>query len=93
MTHYPKGLIGEPAYEVGALLHNPLPDLLAAPQPERILARRVDQLAEELGFDRARVRGWGLAQAVLAPWWSIEDTGQPWDAALICAELLAEIPS
>jgi streptomycin 6-kinase len=87
----PKGLIGEPAYEVGALLHNPQPDLLAAPQPGRILARRVDQLAEELGFDRARVRGWGLAQAVLAAWWSVEDNGHVWDAALTCAELLAEI--
>lgn len=88
----PKGLIGEPAYEVGALLHNPLPDLLAAPQPARLLRHRVDQLAEELGFDRARVRGWGVAQAVLAAWWSVEDGGRVWGDALTCAALLAEIP-
>ncbi len=89
----PKGLIGEPAYEVGALLHNPLPDLLEAPQPGRLLRRRVDQLAEELGFDRARVRSWGVAQAVLAAWWTVEDHGHVWDAALTCAKLLAEIPA
>ncbi|MBM2849574.1 MAG: aminoglycoside/hydroxyurea antibiotic resistance kinase [Anaerolineales bacterium] len=87
----PKGLVGEPAYEVGALLRNPIPQLLAAPQPGRILARRIDQLAEELGFDRARLRGWGLAQAVLSAWWSVEDHGHGWEGAIACAELLAAL--
>jgi streptomycin 6-kinase len=87
----PKGLIGEPAYEIGPLLHNPLPQLLMEPHPGRILARRIDQLSEELGFERARVRGWGLYQALLSSWWGVEDTGQLWEAALQCAELLAAI--
>ena len=87
----PKGLIGEPAYEVGPILHNPLPQLLLEPQPGRILAWRVDQLSEELGFERARVRGWGVYQAVLSAWWNMEDMGQFWDEALQCAELLAAI--
>lgn len=87
----PKGLVGEPAYEVGALLRNPMPQLLTVPQPRRILARRVDQLAEELGFDRARLVGWGLAQAVLAAWWSFEDHGHGWEPWIACAELLAAL--
>jgi streptomycin 6-kinase len=87
----PKGVVGEPAYETAACLHNPQPQLLNMPQPGRVLARRVDQLAEELNLDRARVRGWGLAQAVLAAWWGVEDGGHVWDAALGCAELLAAI--
>lgn len=87
----PQGVLGEPAYEVGALLRNPLPQLLALPQPGRILARRVDQLAEALGLDRARVRGWGLAQAVLSAWWSIEDHGEGWEPTIACAELLAAV--
>lgn len=89
----PKGVVGEPAYEVGALLRNPLPGLLDTPNPGRILARRVDQLAEELGFDRQRLIGWGVAQAVLSAWWSIEDHGEHregWKEAMTCAELLAE---
>lgn len=84
----PKGLVGEPAYEVGALLRNPIPQLLAEPQPERVLARRVYQLAEELGFDRERLLGWGVAQAVLAAWWSFEDHGNGWEWGIACAELL-----
>lgn len=92
----PKGLVGEPAYETGSWLRNWLPDLLQQPQPERILARRIDQFSAELGFDRARIRGWGLAQAVLSEWWTIEDFGDAWQSehgqyALTCAELLATI--
>ena len=84
----PKGVTGEPEYEVGALLRNPMPQLLAMPHPEHVLARRMDILAESLGFDRGRLRAWGLAQAVLAAWWSIEDHGQGWETWIACAELL-----
>jgi len=87
----PKGLVGEPAYEVGAWLRNPMPQLLDMPQPGRILARRIDQLAEELGFDRARLRDWGLAQAMLSAWWSMEDSGELSIFSITCAELLAAI--
>ena len=90
----PKGLIGEPAYETGSLLRNFLPELLKQPDPKRILARRIDQFSEELGFDRARIRGWGISQAVLSAWWDDEDTGYLGpnaEGALACARLLSEI--
>jgi streptomycin 6-kinase len=87
----PKGVIGEPAYEVGALLRNPFPQILSLPGPGRLLARRVDQLAAELDFDRQRLVGWGIAQAVLAAWWSFEDHGHGWQGCLTCAELLADL--
>lgn len=85
----PKGVAGEPAYEVGALLRNPWPQLLSWPRPGQILARRVDQLSAELGFEKERIVGWGLAQAVLAAWWCIEDSVPGWEFAIGCAELLA----
>jgi len=81
----PKGIVGEPAYEVGALLRNP--DLM----PRQVQKRRVDQLAAELGFDRERILGWGFAQAVLSAWWSYEDEGYGWESALACAEILASL--
>ncbi|HMA33266.1 MAG TPA: aminoglycoside phosphotransferase family protein [Chloroflexia bacterium] len=87
----PKGLVGEPAYEVGALLRNPLPQFLAAPAPARRMARRIDLLAEALGLDRARIRGWAFAQAVLSAWWSYEDHGHGWEPAIACATLLADV--
>ena len=87
----PKGVVGEPAYEVGALLRNISDRQLEREQPSRIMARRVDVLAEELGFDRNRLLGWGLAQAVLSAWWSIEDHGEGWEWAIRCAELMDEV--
>ena len=90
----PKGLVGEPAYETGALLRNQLSRVFDAPHPAHIMARRVDQLADELHLDRERIRGWGLAQAVLSTWWNIEDFGSMREsgrAMLACAELLAAL--
>lgn len=69
----PKGLVGDPGYEIGVLFYNPMPQLSQVPDLRKLLARRIDQLAEELEMDRARVRGWGMAQCVLSAWWHIED--------------------
>ncbi len=85
----PKGVVGDPGFDVYALLCNPRPDLLTRAEPGRILVRRVDQLAEALGFERDRVRDWGVAGAVLSAAWSVEDGGD-WRFAMRCAELLAE---
>lgn len=75
----PKGIVGEPAYEVGALLRNPNQEIATNP---KILARRIDQLSAELTIDRARIIGWGLAQAVLSSWWDYEDLGYGWEPML-----------
>ena len=69
----PHGVIGEPAYEVGALMRNPLPAFLDFPDPLGTLERRLTILAETLGFERARLRAWTVAQGVLSAWWGCED--------------------
>lgn len=83
----PKGVAGDPAFEVGALLKNPL-DLLSWPDLDRTLARRVDILAERLPFERERIVGWGVAQALLSACWSLED-GEDWGAGVAVAQRLA----
>lgn len=88
----PKGVAGEPAYETGALMRNQLPEFGDGAQMSRVLARRVDQLTEQLGLERACLRGWGLAQAVLSAWWRIEDEGYGWERAIACAVALAGLP-
>jgi streptomycin 6-kinase len=84
----PKGVVGERAYDTAALLHNPV-ELLREPEPGKLLQRRIDLLSERLNLDRARVHGWGLAQAVLAAYWDLEDSGRLWQEALTFAELLS----
>ena len=86
----PKGVIGEPAYEAGALLRNPLPGLLRG-NAKRTLARRLDQLSDRLRLDRTRLLQWAMAQAVLSAWWTIEDHGAGWEPAIAVAEVLLEL--
>ncbi len=84
----PKGVVGEAAYEVGALLRNPL-DVTSWPAIAQTLGRRVSILAEMLDFDLRRIAGWGMAQAVLSAWWSYEDNNSEWWRVLPIAEALA----
>lgn len=87
----PKGVVGDPGYETGALFYNPLGWMATASDPRKMLLRRLDQLAEELEMDRERIRGWGLAQSVLSAWWSVENDpkARPPDDVMVCAEMLA----
>jgi streptomycin 6-kinase len=87
----PKGVVGEPAYEVGALLRNIKPQLLESAPVHQTVARRVDILADELGFDRDRMLRWGLAQAVLSACWCLEDNLDCWEWGIYCAEQIDEI--
>ncbi len=87
----PKGMAGEPAYEVGALLHNPWDRLSAWPDLPSALARRVSILSEILEIDRQRVIAHGLAQAVLSGWWMYEDHGSGWEPMMRCAEAMSQL--
>jgi streptomycin 6-kinase len=87
----PKGVVGEAAYEVGALIRNPMPYIYTRPNLGRMLERRIDILVEELGFDRERMIGWSLAQAVLSGWWSFEDSVQSSPQVMVIAEQLAKL--
>jgi streptomycin 6-kinase len=86
----PKGVIGEPAYECGALLRNPIPQISSWPELARTLARRIAVLAETLRLDRRRIHGWALAQTVLSAWWSVEDDPEGYTIDLAVADALVQ---
>lgn len=86
----PKGVIGPAGYEVGPFLINPWGDLLSGNNYRQMTKRRIDILHERMGFERERIREWGLAHAVLSAWWSIEDHGD-WHYALAFAEMIADL--
>jgi streptomycin 6-kinase len=92
----PHGVVGEAEYEVGALIRNPIPQFLSWPNLGHVLARRLDQLAGELGFDRQRIHAWSVATAVLSAWWTYEGTRGNLDAEfhrfLAFVEVLASLP-
>lgn len=87
----PKGVIGEPAYDVGAWLRNPIPQIAHARNRRETTNRRVAQLSEVLGFERDRILAWGFAQAVLASWWSYEDGEGNGEEFLEMAKVLGDL--
>jgi streptomycin 6-kinase len=68
----PHGMVGDPGYEIGALLFNPDPDNRAEALTALVPAR-VEQLAHELQMPIERVVAWGFVKAVLSDVWSAED--------------------
>lgn len=76
----PKGLVGEPAYEIGALMRNRLPPLGDEVAARVILDRRIALVADTTGLDADRMRRWTVAQALLSAWWTVEDGGDIADA-------------
>jgi streptomycin 6-kinase len=69
----PRGVIGEPAYEVGSFIRNPMPELLQQHNVKEILARRLKVFANLLAIDQDRLKQWSYVQAVLAACWALED--------------------
>ena len=85
----PKGVVGEPVYEVGALMRNPYPTVTSWPNLQQTLDRRADILADELGFDRQRILAWSMAQSALSGWWAYEDDVRYNAAWMTIAEALS----
>ena len=69
----PKGVIGEPAYEVAAFIRNPMPELLHHADTPNIIQGRITRFAEALGLPEHRIIDWCFVQAVLAWVWALED--------------------
>jgi streptomycin 6-kinase len=88
----PHGTVGDPGYEIGALLFNPDPGD-RDPALTALVPGRVEQLAGELALPVERVVAWGFVKAVLSDVWSTEEwaPGAAWSPvsrALDVAHLL-----
>jgi streptomycin 6-kinase len=94
----PHGLVGDPGFEVGSWMRNPVGDrgypdegrfLMRQRDVRGVLKRRLEIFSEELGIDRNRLRDWSIAFAVLSACWSDEsgDT-RGRDQAVFVAEAL-----
>lgn len=69
----PKGIIGEPLFEIAAFLRNPMSELMAHPEVWTITQRRIQQFSDSLGCSYQRIAQWCFVQAVLAQIWALVD--------------------
>ena len=81
----PKGVTGEPAYEAGAFLRNPVPEILKWDQFHKLTERRLDIFHERCSLPRQRMLLWAFAQCVLAAWWSYEESDTAWKSWMVIA--------
>jgi streptomycin 6-kinase len=75
----PKPIVGERAFDVASLLRDRRWDIRAA-----VIHRRLDLLADELGLDRERMRGWGVVHAL---YWGV-GPGKVEPDMIECARIL-----
>ncbi len=87
----PHGVVGEAEFEVGSWMRNPVRDIGGWRNLPATLARRLDIFGERLGFDRQRLLGWSLAQAVMSVSWTVLDGAGHWREGIAVAEALATL--
>ena len=69
----PKGIIGDPYYDLAVYMHNPMKELFVVQNIQAILINRITTFASLLGYDRQRIFDWTYLQAVTSAYWSVED--------------------
>jgi len=87
----PKGIVGEPIFDISALLRNPVSRIISMPNFADTTRCRLNILAEVLGFEKKYMLQWSLAQAVLSAQWSYEMGAINWQAFELSAHVFYEI--
>lgn len=83
----PKGVCGDPGYEVGCFMLNQLPAEASESATVDILSRRLSIFADELQIERARLAKWAFCHAVLSAVWSFQDSAD-WQDIIRLARIL-----
>lgn len=73
----PKGVIGDPAYEVGPFICNPMPEILNQRDASSIVSERIKQFSRLLDLPEQRLKQWTFVHAVLAACWTVQDGDNP----------------
>lgn len=65
----PKGICGDPGYEIGSFMLNELPARTSDSVAREILSRRLSIFSDVLQIGRARLAGWAFCHAALSAVW------------------------
>jgi streptomycin 6-kinase len=88
----PKGLYGDPAFEVAAWIYNP-GGITERSDFAELTARRLDILSEIWGIDRRHLVRWAFVGCVLSAVWAAEEPGPDnwWKTSFVAANVLREM--
>jgi streptomycin 6-kinase len=83
----PKGVVGDPAYEIVPFMLNQLPRNSSESATMELLNERLSLFSDELQISRERLARWPFCHAVLSALWDFEE-GSEWDDTIRLARLL-----
>jgi streptomycin 6-kinase len=69
----PKGVIGDPVFEIAAFIMNPIPELDDYIDASSIVENRIIRFSSLLNIDANRIRDWLFVKKILCSIWAIED--------------------
>ena len=72
----PKGLHGDPLFDLGYLVSRTMPLGVDALPIDRAVSLRLDVLAAAFGCERQRLAAWAFVAAALSAVWTLEDHGE-----------------
>lgn len=87
----PKGIIGDPIYDLAVFLYNPKSQLSKNKDIAHIVKKRIEIFSDTLGFEKERIIEWGIAQSVLSSIWTIENNQEGWKYTIKFAEMLLNL--
>ncbi len=71
----PHGYVGDPVFEVGAMIYNPGDGFPHDRSVFQVVEKRLRILSEELPFDPQRMKAWAFCKTALSIAWTFEDHG------------------
>lgn len=86
----PKGISGDPGYEIGSFMLNQLPAGAPDTIVREVLSRRLSIFSDELQMRRERLVRWAFCHAVLSAVWDFEESSE-WSGTIHLAQMLEQI--
>lgn len=87
----PHGYVGEPTAEVGAMIRNPYNAFPSDKPLEKVLARRLFILRDELPYDFEHIKAWCYCISVLSVAWTYEGFNKVTDSDIALIQALNQV--
>lgn len=89
----PKGIVGDPAYDVGPFIRNPTQQLIEHEHAASLIQNRITQFSLLMNIDYERIKAWCYVQSIMAAYWHVEDQSDQdtIDDCLRMAELIEQL--
>ena len=84
----PKGIIGEPEFEIAAFDFMYIRELSDQPDAKMVLESRINLLAQKSGLNAERIKDWVFVRLMLMVAWHVEDNGDPSSAIKLAERLM-----